>query len=535
MATLLSRPVDADLSVLRTTVARMQKPPLVSHDQRLRLESLRYAVNDEAVAYIAIMRTFTGTTSGLLSDQSAAEVARRLADHGLVLDVETVDERLSYLVERGNLARSPREAEARSIREYLQTRSRYQLTQRGEVVHRQVEELLLASDTAREVSSEMLPALLAGLRQISAYDGTTLSIVEPEELAGQITTLFAQFERLVESTREFYAYLSEVLRRFDLDREEFQTFKGALIGYLQRFVDQIALHMPQIADLSMRVESRLDLILARADEGRRLVGVDGERARRARGLVRDDWWSLHAWFVGEPGRDSDAAQVRALATDAMSALLVNLRRIAATGDREQSRYRDLLRLAGWFDAVDDETAHALWAAAFGLYSCRHLSFAQPEQGEPVGPTRSWWEANPVEVPLTLREYGNRALRGRSGQRSDFSVAKAHRLAERAAAERRHRAALRELAGIPGQLDHARVSDDARLALLDLYAKALAGSGTPIRAGELAARSHDGLQLLVRSAPGESTVVTSPQGRMQWCDVSLFLEVDQAQADEAATA
>lgn len=39
---------------------------------RVRLEALRYAVNDEAVAYIAIMRTFTAGLSGLLSDQSAA-------------------------------------------------------------------------------------------------------------------------------------------------------------------------------------------------------------------------------------------------------------------------------------------------------------------------------------------------------------------------------------------------------------------------------------------------------------------------------
>jgi len=30
--------------------------------------SLRYAVNEEAASYLAIMRTFTGATAGLLSD-----------------------------------------------------------------------------------------------------------------------------------------------------------------------------------------------------------------------------------------------------------------------------------------------------------------------------------------------------------------------------------------------------------------------------------------------------------------------------------
>ena len=75
---------------------------------RLRLEALRYAVNDEAVSYVAIMRTFTGGLAGLLSDQAAAEVAATLTEQGFDFDVATVDARLSYLVEHGTLSRSPR-------------------------------------------------------------------------------------------------------------------------------------------------------------------------------------------------------------------------------------------------------------------------------------------------------------------------------------------------------------------------------------------------------------------------------------------
>ena len=217
---------------------------------RLRLAALRYAVNDEAEQYVAVMRVFTEGTAGLLSDLSAREVAERLsADLGIELDVDLVDTRLSYLVQSGNLARSPRETEARSIREYLTTRARYQLTQRGELVHRQVEELLGATDDVREVSTEMLGGILSGLRALTAYDDTSLAEVDPDVLAAQVATLFAQFERLVTSTRAFYASLSQVLARYDLGREDFQAFKAALLDYLQRFVDQIARTMPQIGDL----------------------------------------------------------------------------------------------------------------------------------------------------------------------------------------------------------------------------------------------------------------------------------------------
>ncbi|MFZ5872067.1 MAG: DUF2397 domain-containing protein, partial [Actinomycetota bacterium] len=328
---------------------------MLDREERLRLEALRYAVNEEAASYLAIMRTFTGAVSGLLSDQSAAEVAQRLAERGLELDVDTVDARLSYLVEHGNLARSPRETEARSLRDYLANRARYQLTQRGELVQRQVEELLEHTETAHEVSSEMLAGILEGLRRLGRHDDVSLAAADPDDVARDIGTVFAQFERLVESTREFYTYLSQVLVRYDLDREEFQAFKTALLDYLQRFVDEIARQMPQVADELTALAPRVPALTARANAGERLLGLDGRRARRARGLDPDDWAGLHAWFVGAPGRDSDADGVRRLATDAMRALLVNLRLIAASSDREQSRYADLLRLATWFDAADDAT------------------------------------------------------------------------------------------------------------------------------------------------------------------------------------
>src|SRR5680860_81688 len=310
------------MSVLSSTV-RFMVDGVLDPRERQTLGALRYAVNEEGASYLAIMRLFTSGMGGFLSDQSADEVAERLAREGIELDRDTVDLRLSYLVEHGNLARSPRETEARSVREYLSNRARYQLTPRGELVHRHVEEL-------------------------ARLGGVGLELAEPREVAGRITTLFAQFEVLVASTRQFYAYLTQVLTRFDLGRDEFVMFKSALIDYLQRFVDEISRHMPQVADRLIELEPHVPDLCARANAGGRLVGLDGEKARRATGLEVADWESLFAWFVGFHGRRSDADNVRRLATDAMRSLLTNLRRIAAGADRQQSRYGDLVRLARWF-------------------------------------------------------------------------------------------------------------------------------------------------------------------------------------------
>lgn len=498
----------------------MSHPPV----DRLRLSALRYAVNDEAEQYIAIMRLFTEGTAGLLSDLSAREVAERLpAAQGPELDADLVDTRLSYLVQAGNLARSPRESEARSIREYLTTRSRYQLTQRGELVHRQVEELLSATDEVREVSTEMLGGLLAGLRTLAGYDEAALTDADPDEVAGQVATVFAQFERLVTSTRAFYASLSQVLIRYDLGREDFQAFKTALIDYLQRFVDQIARAMPQVADVLTGLDPAP--LLARAGAGARLKGLDGSAARRSAGLELADWEGLRTWFLGVPGRRSDAEEVRALATRAMRALLVNLRRLATASDREVSRYADLVRLARWFDDSDADQAAALWAAAFGLYGCRHLGFVADVDGEQTPATASWWRGPVADVPVMLRTSGERRSTGNTARREDFSAVKAQRLRERAVAEAERAAALGELHALAGSLDGAQLSDAARTVLLELHARALSEAGGPIRhEASAVAALPDGtrVRLCVRPTPETATTLRSPSGELRLHGLALAI-------------
>jgi len=506
--------------------------------ERQTLGALRYAVNDDAGVYLAIMRLFTAGMSGFLSDQSADEVTQRLGEQGLDIDRDTVDLRLSYLVEHGNLARSPRETEARTVQEYLTNRARYQLTSQGELVQRHIEELLAYTDGAREVSSEMLPSILKGLQQLSRAVDQGLAAADPRELAAQITTLFAQFEVLVSSTRQFYSYLNQVLTRFDLGRDEFVLFKSALIGYLQLFVDEIARHMPQVADHVVALGPHVETLCARAGADQRLVGLDGEKARRAPGLQPDDWASLNAWFVGSPSRRSDAANVRLLATEAMRSLLTNLRRISVGADRRQGRYSDQVMLARWFSEADDATAHRLWEAVFGLYPARHLAFRADPEGDPVPATRSWWSAAAAEVPVSLRTRGERHSGGRSGARVDYSAAKAARIAERSAQQQRREAALRQLANCTGDLSDIRLDDEARAVFLDLYAQALTGHGRPLTENAAAVSSArvDGVELQVRvaAAPNNQVSVRSPSGVLTLMDVSVRLAIASTQADTDET-
>ncbi|MEO5744842.1 MAG: DUF2397 family protein, partial [Terracoccus sp.] len=299
---------------------------------------------------------------------------------------------------------------------------------------------------------------------------------------------------------------------------------------LQRFVDEISRYMPQIAEVLGRLASRVPLLCERANAGQRLFDLDGLTARRAQGLSPQDWQGLHVWFTGEAGRGSDADGVRRLAGEAMHSLLVNLRRIAASSDREQSRYADLVRLARWFDSADDATAHALWASAFGLYPCRHLGFVADDDGDPVPPTISWWQAPAAEVPVMLRKQGQRKVSGGTGRREDFSATKYARLAERERAERRRRDALAELSSHVGDLDRVRLSDEARQVLLDLYARTLSDGDRLDRSVQL---PDTGVLLRVKATPGHDSVITSPTGRMSL--VGRTLAIERVEASGLVTA
>jgi uncharacterized protein (TIGR02677 family) len=216
-----------------------------------------------------------------------------------------------------------------------------------------------------------------------------------------------------------------------------------------------------------------------------------------------------------------------LATDAMRSLLVNLRRLAGRADREQSRYGDLLNLSRWFDDSDDRGAHELWAAAYGLYSARHLSFAADDDSDPVPGTASWWQTPVAQVPISLRKTGDRRSGGRSGAKEDFAAVKQARLAERHRAQEEHAAALREIGGHHGALARAQLSDAARAVLLDLYARALSthgrGLGNSPAVIETPVQSET-LRLSVRRTPGRSTTVISPSGRLTLTDLTLEVEL-----------
>ena len=204
-------------------------PPADERDaERLRLYA--YATARESGDYVAIMRLFAGS---LLAEWSAHDVAER----GVRLPPEIIEQRLRYLQENGNLLASPREVRVTSIAEYQRQPSRYTATSLGVRVHRQVEEVLAAAGGAREVPRELLAAVAHRLSWLADLGAGGIAQAAPAELLETTSTVFLQYETFAARVTDFYTYVGSVLARADLDDDEWLGFKQLLLDYLETIVD----------------------------------------------------------------------------------------------------------------------------------------------------------------------------------------------------------------------------------------------------------------------------------------------------------
>ncbi|MFI6287334.1 TIGR02677 family protein [Streptomyces sp. NPDC051018] len=527
-------------------------------EARRRLDAYAYLSAPERLEHVAIMRVFCGT---LLADLAVPDLMTKLRRAGGPaggLDADTLTVRLEQLVRWGNLLRSSHTVKASSISEYQRSRSRYQLSRLGERIQRDADGVLAEADSAREVSNELLALVERGLRELAGLV-TAPGGIEPQDGLERISTLFVQFSEFADSVRDFYAYLGQVLSRYDLDSAEYQGFKELLLDYVEAITEDVAFRAPRISAALDTLWPHLPVLLDRLDtHARGLAGLSpqGEgrmevRVQRSRGREFADWEGLRGWFSDTDGQGSQVDQLRDATLRALQSLLANAKRMLRSATGEMSRRGDLLRLARWFDDAAPQDAHDIAVAAFGLYGARHLG-VPPAADEAVPAYTSWWNGPVVEVPVALRERGSRAQRGRTSSVEDHSTQK-QRLREAA----RERAAAREAAAdelrsASGRFAEVRLTPAALGLLLELLATALGNAqlrrrgGPDGQDGEDGADGQDGkratefdldqahsedaelgIRLTVRRTAGARCVLHSADGDLLLDD--LELDIDRTSA------
>ncbi|GAQ64025.1 TIGR02677 family protein [Streptomyces scabiei] len=512
-------------------------------ETRRRLNAYTYLSAPERLEHVAIMRVFCGT---LLADLAVPDIIAKLRQAGgsaAGLDADTLTVRLEQLVQWGNLLRSSHTVNASSISEYQRSRSRYQLSKLGERIQRDADGVLTEADAAREVSNELLALVERGLRELAGLV-TAPGGIEPQDGLERISTLFVQFTEFADSIRDFYAYLGQVLSRYDLDSAEYQGFKELLLDYVEAITEDVAFRAPRISAALDTLWPHIPALLDRLDaHAQGLTGLStqaqaqGEsrpdvRIQRSRGREFADWEGLRGWFSNTDGQGSQVDQLRDATLRALQSLLANAKRMLRSATGEMSRRKDLLRLARWFEEAAPRDAHDIAVAAFGLYGARHLGIP-PATDEVVPAYTSWWTGPVVEVPVALRERGSRAQRGRASAVEDHSAQK--QLLREAARQRAaaRAAAADELRSASGRFAEVRLTSAALGLLLELLATALGNAqlSRPVSTdGERAAgfdldsaSSEDAelrIRLTVRRTEGTRTVLYSADGDLLLDDLEL---------------
>ena len=502
-------------------------PEFVDEARRLKL----YAYLDSREhrrTYLAIMRLFAST---LLADLSASEVAAAVARaerRGEVAEgesrVETVIARLKQLVEWGNLVPGRREVVASSIAEFQHGSVRYQVSKLGVRVQRDVDELLRTTEGAREVSRELLPAIAAGLDELldrlaaatlEHERGGRAAAKATERLAEQVTTLFLQHGELAATVRDFYAYLGQVVTRYHLMADEISGFRNLLVEYIQMVVEDVLRYTPAIAEVLTRPEfksavRRLLELLTPAST----IGADVERSR---GRRPDDWTELTDWFVDRPGRPSQVTALREATARAIGTLLATVKRATSGGGPEPGRRAELLTLAKWFDEATPDQAHAIAAAAFGMYSARNLLPAPEHDGDDE---RTPWADGPVlDITVSVRGRGDRGARGRTSRIVDDPLGREQLLAEARDADARHADTIAELAAAHGRLGEVTLSPGALGTLCGLLTDAMAQRERATDPGE-SGDPVGGLTLRLRQDEGRTQTIRTTRGVLELKDTNV---------------
>lgn len=399
-------------------------------DERTQLQVLKAATEASAPLYSAILAVLAAAKERYQVQVRTEDIAAELAANGL--DTTTLTSALEQLKDWGAVTWTQDTSRVARLEDFHRRRELWQLTAAGHAAHDSVLRVLGAAEQAGSLQRALFRDIRENLDALAAAvdaGDATATYLRLRDLDGALRDLAA-------NARDFHATMAELRREQELAPERFLAYKHLLIDYLQQFLDDLFRYRTQIAGQVAAIEERgVDEMVGLAAAGDDSAGLFVDRDLGAR--WRDRWAGLAAWFRPDRGqRSAGAEELAAATTTAIRDLMALLRKLTESATRPITRASELVHLARWFGRCEPDDAHRLFDAAFGLASPLHLGQAEDDPDRTPAAT-SWWNAPPVDVPVTLREYGRRAPAPPPAAAVDYRDAKA-----RLASEHRERRAAR---------------------------------------------------------------------------------------------
>lgn len=428
-------------------------------DDRLRL--FTWASGPDRQLYLWILRVFDRARQAYevrLTPQAVSDALSVLSAEDPTVPAPTdLTGSLDALVDWGVLDRSQDSGRVTSIAEYRRRASVYQLTELGFLAHSAVERVVSAQPDDAQLRAIALGSILEDLPALAEANRAG-DAVRVHRLLDRIHGVLTD---LADRAARFYLMIGELSGTEDARPETFLHHKDLLLDHLRDFHGELTRYGPLIGAAVREVQAtgEDELIELAAQAEPAPFASPEERAAR----WRDHWAGVVAWFVGgPPDREATIERLDARTTSAIADLASLLRQVTEARRSGVSRDAQLRVLAAWcWSTTSDADAAALWAAASGLRSARHLSVGVDDP-EVVGADHSWWTAPAVPVSTTLRVHGRSPSPGRPAPLPDDRAVRAYGRQRQEAARAAEAEAARALA--TADLD-GRILDGAEVALL----------------------------------------------------------------------
>ncbi|HJZ24714.1 MAG TPA: TIGR02677 family protein [Streptosporangiaceae bacterium] len=355
---------------------------------------------------------------------------------------------LEQLVLWGNLRADVDTSRVTTVEDFHRKRSLYQLTGAGQAAEQAIafyEEAIGRRGQLQSVALADIAEQLQSLKGLAADPDP-----DPAKVHLLLLSVAERFSSLADNAQAFMSALRRAIDFSDGDVDGFLAYKERLIDYINRFIADLANSGAQIAVLLGELEElgheRLLELAARREaadavpEGADTAESLAQAEKQALEAWRNRWRGLDDWFTSrDAGHPSQARLLRQAAVTAIKQLIDAVGLLNERRSGRSDRSADFRALARWFaEAPDDEAAHRLWRAAFGLCPARHLSVTSEtaDAWRDLPPATAWRDAPPIYISPQLRRTGSYERRGQPNQVRDRSADKEllHKQAEREAAE-----------------------------------------------------------------------------------------------------
>lgn len=379
--------------------------------------------------YRSLLHTFARAKERFIVHLRPEDVAAELRTDA----DEQLTQALDQLVTWGNLRADVDTSRVTTVADFHRKRSLYQLTAAGQAAEQAIafyEEAIGRRGQLQSVALADIADRLRSLHVLAADHDP-----DPAKVHLLLLSVAERFSSLADNAQAFMSALRRAIDFSDGDVDGFLAYKERLIDYISRFIADLANSGAEIAVLLGNLEAvghdRLLELAARREaadaipEGADAAGSLARAEKQALDAWRNRWRGLDDWFTSRnAGHPSQARLLRQAAVTAIKQLIDAVGLLNERRSGRSDRSADFRMLARWFaEAPDDEAAHRLWRAAFGLSAARHLSVTDETAAAwrdlPHG--TAWRDAPPVRISPQLRRTGGYERRGKPSQVRDRSA------------------------------------------------------------------------------------------------------------------